>query len=115
MKYEESTFVADAPMLVYTHPHALPRTHTRAVVWPLNPRSYSNPTTQSQTQRLASDTGRPRFALAVMMKNEEDVILRTLRSVEEWAHKVKLFDTGSTDTTLYLCKEWGRVTGVCSG
>lgn len=55
---------------------------------------------------------RPKFALSVMMKNEEDVILRTLRSVENWAHIVKLHDTGSTDNTMLIAREWSRVTKV---
>lgn len=45
-----------------------------------------------------------RLVLAVMMKNEEDVIEKTLLSIVDFVDFVVLFDTGSTDSTIPLCK-----------
>lgn len=52
--------------------------------------------TQSQAGRLAKQAARPYLAVGIMVRNEEDVIVRTLDSVQDFAHVVKLYDTYAT-------------------
>lgn len=49
-----------------------------------------------------------------MVKNEHDSIMRTLHSAAPYVHAVKIYDTGSTDITLDLAREWASLTEVCT-
>ena len=41
-----------------------------------------------------------------------DTLPKTLASVEDFAHSVKILDTGSTDDTVTFAREWGKSTGI---
>jgi hypothetical protein len=53
----------------------------------------SVPPTQSQLARLENQAATPRLAMGIMVRNEDDVLIRTLNSVQDFAHVVKLYDT----------------------
>lgn len=46
------------------------------------------------------------ISTAIITLNEEDNILRALESVS-WTDEVVVIDTGSSDQTIDLCREWG--------
>lgn len=50
----------------------------------------------------------PKVCIAIMAKNEEDRIKNTLDSTFTIAHEVYFYDTGSTDKTLSIVKEWSE-------
>lgn len=50
----------------------------------------------------------PKVCIALMIKNEEERILTTLKSTFGVAHEVYVYDTGSTDRTLDIVREWGE-------
>lgn len=50
----------------------------------------------------------PKVCAAIMAKNEEERILDTLKSTFGVVHEVFFYDTGSTDHTLQLVREWGQ-------
>jgi hypothetical protein len=50
--------------------------------------------------------------VAIMCKNEEDNIIKTLNSCLGAIHKIFIYDTGSTDLTISLIKEWEKVNGM---
>lgn len=50
----------------------------------------------------------PKVALGMIVKNEEKVILKTLKTVIDAVDSVYIFDTGSTDTTVQLINEFAE-------
>ena len=42
----------------------------------------------------------------IMVKNEAPVILKTLESVASRVEKIFVYDTGSTDNTIDICKNY---------
>ena len=42
----------------------------------------------------------------IMVKNEEDVILKTIKSVASRVEKIFVYDTGSTDNTVEICRNF---------
>ena len=42
----------------------------------------------------------------LMVKNEEDVVLKTLKSVVSHVEKLFVYDTGSTDNTIEICRKF---------
>jgi glycosyltransferase involved in cell wall biosynthesis len=45
-------------------------------------------------------------ACAVMVKNEEKTIEKSLRSVAKFVNSIIIYDTGSSDKTIDICKKW---------
>lgn len=53
-----------------------------------------------------------RVVLSMIVKNEEDVIERALKSAATWCHTVVLCDTGSTDKTVEVARAAGEKHGI---
>ena len=51
----------------------------------------------------------------LMVKNEADVVLRTLKSVASHADKIFVYDTGSTDNTVEICQNFAPHVEVKKG
>lgn len=49
---------------------------------------------------------RPLLCLNMIVRNESSVILRCLKSVENWVDGIFIADTGSTDDTIHKIEEW---------
>lgn len=48
-----------------------------------------------------------KISVVIVCKNEEHIIGKTLQSVQSFANEVLVYDTGSTDNTVALCKAAG--------
>jgi len=57
----------------------------------------------------ASATGaaRPRLCVAMILRDEQDVLAETLASVRAVADEIVVLDTGSTDATAAVAEQWG--------
>lgn len=49
----------------------------------------------------------PTLSICMIVRNEEDVIARCLQSVQSIADEIIVVDTGSTDRTIEICREYG--------
>lgn len=56
--------------------------------------------------KMCKDPSKPTLAATIMMKNEEDSIMRTLKSTVDYVDSYVFYDTGSTDNTLKVCKKF---------
>ena len=57
---------------------------------------------------MSGRTRKVSTAAAIMCKNEETTILKTLNSCLGVIHKIFIYDTGSTDLTISLINEWQK-------
>ena len=57
---------------------------------------------------MSGRTRKVSTAAAIMCKNEETTILKTLNSCLGVIHKIFIYDTGSTDLTISLINEWKK-------
>lgn len=48
------------------------------------------------------------FVAGLMVKNEQDAILKSLQSIKEVVDEIFIYDTGSTDQTLLVIEEWSQ-------
>jgi len=55
----------------------------------------------------ADQTGRPRLSVAMIVRNEEDVLAASIESVRTIADEIVVLDTGSTDQTAALARQLG--------
>ncbi len=53
------------------------------------------------------ECGDPKITLCMILKDEEDHIRRCLESVKGHVDEIVVVDTGSTDKTMEICKEYG--------
>ncbi len=51
----------------------------------------------------------PKLSLCMIVKNEEDVLARCLKSVKSLVNEIIIVDTGSTDKTLDIAKDFGAI------
>ena len=51
----------------------------------------------------------------LMVKNEADVVLKTLKSVASHVDKIFVYDTGSTDNTVEICQNFAPHVEVKQG
>jgi tetratricopeptide (TPR) repeat protein len=58
---------------------------------------------------MHSSSGLPKLSLAIIVRNGESLLARTLASVEGLADEIVVLDTGSTDDTLHVALEAGAV------
>lgn len=56
---------------------------------------------------------RPTICAEICMKNEEDMIERTLDDVTQWADKIVVLDDGSTDGSVEIVRKYPKVVDVC--
>lgn len=49
----------------------------------------------------------PTLSICLIVRNEEDVIARCLQSIRSIADEIIVVDTGSTDRTIDICREYG--------
>ena len=59
---------------------------------------------------------KPLFAIASIMKNESKHLARLFKSLEEFKSKwwkVFLADTGSTDNSVQIARDWGAIVYEC--
>ena len=56
---------------------------------------------------MATQSTKPRLSVAMIVRNEQDVLAETLDSIHSIADEVLVLDTGSTDQTATLAAEWG--------
>jgi glycosyltransferase involved in cell wall biosynthesis len=50
---------------------------------------------------------RPRLSVAMIVRNEQDVIGLTLENIRQIADEIIIADTGSTDDTVKIARQWG--------
>jgi len=62
--------------------------------------------TNKKTNGLSKSKSYPKVCVAIMAKNEEVNILKSLESVFGIAHEIFLYDTGSTDNTIENARKW---------
>lgn len=62
---------------------------------------------QTDTQKTISDRTRPLISLSMIVKNEEHFLRGCLQSVRGIVDEIIITDTGSTDATLAIAKEFG--------
>ena len=55
---------------------------------------------------------RNKLALVIMIKNEERGIVNTFNSVKDYCSVFVVLDTGSTDNTVTICKEYCKTNNV---
>jgi len=55
----------------------------------------------------ADDSARPRLGVAMMVRNEQDVLAESLATVRGIADKIVVLDTGSTDDTVAIARKAG--------
>jgi len=55
----------------------------------------------------ATDAARPRLCVAMILRDEQDVLPDTLASVRALADEIVVLDTGSTDGTPAVAEQWG--------
>lgn len=55
---------------------------------------------------------KPHIAALMMVKNESKRLSYTLKSLEGYMDSLIVFDTGSTDNTIDILKEWSKKTGI---
>jgi len=55
----------------------------------------------------ATDAARPRLCVAMILRDEQDVLAETLASVRAVGDEVVVLDTGSTDNTPAVAEQWG--------
>lgn len=49
------------------------------------------------------------LSVCLIVKNEEEVIERCLQSLTSFADEICVYDTGSTDTTVSICRSIEKV------
>lgn len=59
------------------------------------------------TEEEIKECGNPRITLCMIVKNEEAHIGRCLESVKGYVDEIVVVDTGSTDKTMDICREYG--------
>jgi glycosyltransferase involved in cell wall biosynthesis len=72
----------------------------------------SNPSKNKRNPRqvggkLPPGEGRPSISLVMIAKDEEDNLPRALKSVYEWVDEIIVVDTGSSDRTMEIAREYG--------
>jgi len=55
----------------------------------------------------ATDAARPRLCVAMILRDEQDVLAETLASVRAVADEIVVLDTGSADGTPAVAEQWG--------
>jgi len=56
-------------------------------------------------------TSRPRLSVAMIVRDEQEVLAESIESVRSIADEIVVLDTGSTDQTLQIAEQLGAVTG----
>ena len=51
-----------------------------------------------------SPTNRPRLSVVLIVRDAEELIVTTLRSISSIADEIVVADTGSSDQTVYGCR-----------
>ena len=51
---------------------------------------------------------RPRLSVAMIVRDEQDVIGLTLESIRQIADEIVIADTGSQDSTPTIARQWGE-------
>ena len=64
---------------------------------------------ESQELRLLrqTTTGQPTISACMIVKNEEELLPECLESIRDWVTEIVVVDTGSTDRTVEIAKEYG--------
>jgi glycosyltransferase involved in cell wall biosynthesis len=78
-----------------------------SAVVPTDDRKVYDPETDKLLSTEIKKTDDPKITLCMILKNEEDHIRRCLESIKGHVDEIVVVDTGSTDKTMDICREYG--------